>query len=690
MITYPPHYNSLMPNHLVHETSPYLLQHAANPVNWYPWGAEALARARTEDKPIFLSIGYAACHWCHVMAHESFQDAATATFLNANFVCIKVDREERPDLDSIYMNFVIAATGSGGWPMSVFLTPDGKPFYGGTYFPLFRRHNLPAFREVLDTVARLWRTDRLAILSSSEDFTISLSAQLPPQESGSSLSLATLEQVTHTIANNYDRQNGGWGASPKFPQPMLIEFLLRQAVRGDDKSLAIAVHALRSMAQGGMYDILGGGFARYSVDSTWLIPHFEKMLYDNAQLALVYLHGHLLTGDPLFRVICESTLDFILRELTHPAGGFFSSLDADSENEEGKFYLWTPQEVRFSLTEPDEADLFIAAYGLSQSGNFEGRNILRRTLTDEQLAQQFHLDPASIPDRLSEFRRRLLSVRDARVRPAVDVKVLVSWNALVLASLAEAGRSLGRQDYIQTAIRNANFLLQSMFVDGRLMRSWRDGRVNHLAYLEDYAGFAFSLLTLYQSDPNPRWYQASLQLLEQVLAHFANPAGEFFDTADDHEALLYRPSDVQDNATPSGSALAAMLLLQLSTYEGRSDWRSRAEQMLSANLGLLLRYPSGFAQWLCAADFSLGPVHVVAVLGNLNDPAAQALLEPLWHAYHPRLLLAASAYPPPSGSPALLNDRPMLNNLPTAYVCQGFVCQQPVNDPASMTEQLSG
>ena len=512
-----------MPNHLVHETSPYLLQHAANPVDWYPWGSEALTRALTDDKPIFLSIGYAACHWCHVMAHESFEDASTAAMLNANFVCIKVDREERPDLDSIYMNFVVSATGQGGWPMSVFLTPDGKPFYGGTYFPLFRRHNLPAFREVLDSVARMWRTDRQAILSSSDDITKSLSPRLPPQESGLSLSLATLEQVTRTSAKSYDWQEGGWGTAPKFPQPMLIEFLLRQAVRGDDKSLAIAVHALRSMAQGGMYDILGGGFARYSVDSTWLIPHFEKMLYDNAQLALVYLHAHLLTGDPFFREVSESTLDFILRELAHQAGGFFSSLDADSDGEEGMFYLWTIQEIRHSLLEPADADLFIAAYGLSQSGNFEGQNILRRSLTDEQLAQQFHLDPASIPPHLSELRQRLLSVRDARVHPAVDDKVLVSWNALVLTVLAEAGRSLGRQDYIEAAIKNANFILATMFADGRLMRSWRDGRLNHTAYLEDYAGFALGLLALYQADPHPRWYQASIQLLEQVLGSLFRP-----------------------------------------------------------------------------------------------------------------------------------------------------------------------
>ncbi len=678
-----------MSNHLAHETSPYLLQHADNPVDWYPWSEQALTLARQEDKPIFLSIGYAACHWCHVMAHESFQDHTTADFMNANFVCIKVDREERPDLDSIYMNFVVSTTGQGGWPMSVFLTPDGKPFYGGTYFPLFRSHNLPAFREVLDTVARLWRTDRQALLTSSEQLALSLSAQQAAPKGEVSLNPSLLDQITRSVANSYDRHDGGWGTAPKFPQPMLVEFLLRQASRGDKTSLDLALHALRSMAQGGMYDLLGGGFARYSVDSTWLIPHFEKMLYDNAQLALVYLHAYLLTGVPFYREVCESTLDFVLRELTHPAGGFFSSLDADSEGEEGLFYLWTPQDIRTSLVQPGDADLFIAAYGLTEAGNFDGRNILRRSLTDEQLSQQFGLDLAVIPERLAELRQRLLAVRDSRVHPSTDDKVLVSWNALMGIALAEAGRSLGRQDYLAAAIKNANFILAEMVVDGRLMRSWRDEKVNHAAYLEDYAAFALDLLTLYQADPHPKWYQASLQLLGQVLAHFTDPTGGFFDTPDDHETLLYRPKDLQDNATPSGNALSAQLLLQLAAYEGRTDWRTLAEKMLTANLSLITRYPSAFAQWLCAIDFSLGPVFELAVLGNLDDPATQDLLDPLWHAYHPRLMLAASPYPPASGLPALLADRPLVNNAPTAYVCQGFVCQLPVNDPALMMEQLT-
>ena len=678
-----------MTNHLAHETSPYLLQHAENPVDWYPWGAEALGKARQEDKPIFLSIGYAACHWCHVMAHESFEDRATAALMNDNFVCIKVDREQRPDLDSIYMNFVVATTGSGGWPMSVFLTPQGKPIYGGTYFPSYRSHNLPSFTEVLTTVARLWRTDRSSILSSSEKLAQSLVARQVDEISGEALEPAILPRLTRTIAERYDWQNGGWGAVPKFPQPMLIEFLLRQASLGDQPSLEIAAHALHAMAQGGMYDLLGGGFARYSVDSTWLVPHFEKMLYDNAQLARVYLHAYQLTGEPGFREVCEATLDFVLREMTHPMGGFFSSLDADSEGEEGKYYLWTAQEIRHVLNQPGEAELFMAAFGVSEEGNFGGRNILRRSLTDEQLAEKYGLDAVTIPGLLTSLRQRLLELRSERVRPSTDDKVLVAWNALMLAAMAEAGRALGRQDYLQAAIHDADFMLNNMLAQGRLLRSWREGSASHAAYLEDYAALGLALLNLYQSDPNPRWYQASLALLAQIIAHFSDPFGGFYDTPDDHEALLYRPKDLQDNATPSGNALAAMLLLQLSTYEGHSDWRSMAEGMLTSNLGMMQRYPSGFAEWLCAADFDLNPVHEVAIVGDMADLRTQALLQPLWQGYQPHLLLAACSSPPPDGSPALLEDRPLLNGKPTAYVCRGFICRQPVNGPREMLQQLS-
>ena len=677
-----------MTNHLAHESSPYLLQHAHNPVDWFPWGTQALEKARLEDKPIFLSIGYAACHWCHVMAHESFQDASIAALLNANFVSIKVDREERPDLDSIYMGFLVATTGQGGWPMSIFLTPETKPFYGGTYFPPARRYNMPSFYEVLKTIIRLWQSDRQGILTSSQQLIQSLQPPPAAQDGERQLSSDLLTQVTSTITGQYDWHNGGWGNAPKFPQPMLLEFLLRQADRGQQASLKMAAHSCHAMAQGGMYDVLGGGFARYSVDATWLVPHFEKMLYDNAQLALLYLHAYQLTREDFFRQVCEATLDFVLRELAHPEGGFYSSLDADSEGEEGKYYLWTPRQVRDALPVATDADLFIAAYGVSSEGNFETRNILRRVISDEQLARQFNLEPGDVARRLTEINQRLLLARDSRVRPNTDDKVLVSWNALMLIALAQAGRALSRPDYLQAALKNAHFILEHLYAEGKLLRSWRQGVARQSAFLEDYAGLALALLSLYQADPHPLWYHTSLDLLGHILAHFSDPSGGFFDTPDYHESLLIRPKDQQDTATPSGNALTAMLLLQFATYEGRADWRQMAEKMLSSNLGMMLRYPSAFAAWWSAADFTLGPVHEVAILGDPSETATQALLQPLWQSYYPRLVLAASPFPPPSSSPALLQDRPLNNGLPTAYVCQGFVCQLPVNQPQAMLDQL--
>ena len=677
-----------MPNHLSHESSPYLLQHADNPVEWYPWGSEALEKARREQKPIFLSIGYAACHWCHVMAHESFEDPAIAELMNDHFVSIKVDREERPDLDSIYMSFVVATTGQGGWPMSLFLTPEGKPFFGGTYFPPRQIHNLPAFREVLETINHLWMEDRGRLLSSSEELSAQVITNLQKRMPPGALSPQLLDQAVELTSQGYDWQNGGWGGAPKFPQPMLIEFLLRRASSGDGSSLEMALHCLRAMAQGGMYDLLGGGFARYSTDSAWLVPHFEKMLYDNAQLSLVYLHAYQLTSEQAFREVCETTLDFVLREMTHPLGGFYSSLDADSEGEEGKYYLWTVNQVRSALTEPADTELMMAAYDIQEQGNFRGKRILRRANSDAALADQVHGDKQAVSKRLASLRAQLLAIRTERVPPAIDDKVLLSWNALMLRAFAEAGRALQNPQYSQAAIQNADFLLEYLFTDGILKRSWREGITRQAAYLEDYTGFALSLLSLYQTNPDPRWYQAAMGLADHISEHFTDPAGGFFDTCDDQEALLYRPKDLQDNATPSGNGMAATLLLQLAAYEGRSDWRDLAEKMLSSNLGMIERYPSAFAQWLCAADFALSQVREVAVIGAQDDPGTQKLLQTIWSDYHPHLVLAASALPLPEGSPALLQGRLLVNNRPTAYVCQGFVCQQPVNDPEQMLAQL--
>jgi uncharacterized protein len=435
-----------------------------------------------------------------------------------------------------------------------------------------------------------------------------------------------------------------------------------------------------------MYDVVGGGFARYSVDNYWRTPHFEKMLYDNAQLALAYLHGYLVTGEVQDRRVCEETLDFLLREMTNAQGGFYSSLDADSEGEEGKFYVWTYDEIQ-TILGPD-FEFFQAAYGITLQGNWGGKTILQRALDDASLAARFKLDNEAIHARLAQLHARLLEARSSRVRPGTDDKVLVMWNALALMAFAEAGRYLSRQDYLEAAIRNARFLLDHLYVSNRLHRSWREGQAKHNAYLEDYAGLVLALLDLYQSDPNPEWYKMALTLADQMVAHFSDPDGGFFDTSDVHEALLIRPKDIQDNATPSGNALAAMVLLQLSTYGDRVAWRDNAEQMLSSVLNALTRYPTSFAQWLSAADFAVGPTREVAIVGDPQDPGTQDLLRSLWKSYRPRQVTAISAYPAEPGSPALLKDRLLLENRPTAYVCQGFVCLQPVNSTDEMEMQL--
>lgn len=677
-------------NHLRGSTSPYLLQHADNPVDWYPWGEEALTKARTENKPIFLSIGYAACHWCHVMAHESFEDSETAAILNEHFVCIKVDREERPDLDSIYMQATMTLTGSGGWPMSVFLTPDLRPFYAGTYFPPVRRYNMPSFKEVLLSLVQAWREEHEEIERVGGQVFQRIQPQTQINSSGA-VTQQALEAITKSILDDYDWGYGGWGNAPKFPRPMTIEYLLRRASADSpmrEQMLKAASHALMAMSRGGMYDVVGGGFARYSVDNLWRTPHFEKMLYDNAQLALAYLHAYLVVGEIHFRRVCEQTLDFILRELSHPAGGFYSSLDADSEGEEGKFYVWTQDQIQNALGA--DFDFFKAAYGITAQGNWEGKTILQRALDDTTLATRFKLDKETASAKLAECHARLLKVRNTRVRPATDDKVLVFWNALALTAFAEAGRYLGRKDYLEAAIRNARFLLDRLYVNERLFRSWREGQTQHNAYLEDYASLILALLSLYQSDPDSKWYATALKLADEIVAHFADPEGGFFDTHKDYEALLFRPKDIQDNATPSGNALAATVLLQLAEYGDRTEWRNLAEDMLATNFESIARYPTAFAQWLCAADFALGPTYEVAVIGGPDSPQTQALLKALWKSYRPHEVVAISAFPPEPGSPTLLRDRPMYNNQPTAYVCEGLTCLQPVNSPIEMEAQLAG
>jgi uncharacterized protein len=671
-----------MPNQLINESSPYLLQHAENPVDWNPWGEEALTKARTENKPIFLSIGYAACHWCHVMAHESFEDEETAAFMNEHFVNIKVDREERPDLDAIYMQATVAMTGSGGWPMSVFLTPDLKPFYTGTYFPPVQRYNMPAFRDVLAGIARAWREEPDEITRVSGQVAGHLQQTLTSDQ-GSEITFTQdqLSAVAKALVESYDWGYGGWGAAPKFPQPMTIEFLFRRHVAGNEDALKAAAHVLKAMARGGMYDVVGGGFSRYSVDNFWRVPHFEKMLYDNAQLARAYLHAWQITGDPHFKQIVTETLDFVARELTHPAGGFYSSLDADSEGEEGKFYVWTLDEIRQVLGE--QSEFFESAYGVGERGNWEGKTVLQRALDDPSLAARFKMDPNAVPARLAESHSRLLAARAARVRPGTDDKILTAWNGLMLAAAAEASRAMDdpelQHKYLVMATRNADFLMDALRPDGKLKRSWRQGKVTNEVFLEDYAALILGLLELYQTDFQNKWFTFARELAGEMIERFEDPNGGFFDTSREAEELLLRPKDLQDNATPSGNALACEALLRLAAFTDNGNYRDIAEKSLRLIANHALRYPTSFARWLSAADFALGNVKQVAVVYDTSQEDARELLQFIQNAYRPNMVVAAASHPPAENAPSLLMDRPLKNNEPTVYVCEGFVCKMPVN-----------
>ncbi len=648
-----------------------------------------MGRAQSESKPIFLSIGYAACHWCHVMAHESFEDPDVAAFMNETFVNIKVDREERPDLDDIYMQAVVSLVGQGGWPLSVFLTPDGKPFHGGTYFPPERRHGLPAFREVLEAVSQAWKDRREQVAASSEEIATRLKDRQSSAPAGA-LDPSTLDQAAESLFRGYDWTHGGWGGAPKFPQPLAVEVLLERFHRRQD-SLAsdMATHALRSMARGGMYDVIGGGFHRYSVDKDWLVPHFEKMLYDNALLGRAYLHAWQVTREPLYLDVVDQTLGFLLRDLRDPAGGYYSSLDADSEGEEGKYYVWTPDEVRRAIPDANLAAFAVAALGVTSEGNFEGRSLPRVSPDLQAAAQQAGMDPTGARQSLAAARDAMLAWRSRRMRPGCDDKVLAEWNGLLLLTLAEAARATGKSEYRQAAVSLGSFLTDHMISGGRLVRSWRGGHSHGMGFLADYAAVGQGLLALYQTDFSLRWLHQAQALTEAMLVHFADPAGGFYDTPDDHEALITRPKNIQDSPLPSGNASAVCLLLRLHELTGEERYLSSAETALRAMPPEASRYPVAFAAWLMAFDFALGPVRQLAVVGDPADPAFEALVAVSRNDYTPRLVIAAG----PAGGPdlpMLLEGRTPIGGRPAAYLCEGFVCRQPTTDPRELEAQLRG
>ena len=836
-----------MPNRLIHETSPYLLQHANNPVEWYPWGPEALERAKAEDKPILLSIGYSACHWCHVMERESFENDAIAQLMNERFISIKVDREERPDLDAVYMEAVQMLTGSGGWPMTVFLTPDTKPFYGGTYFPPVDRQSMPGFPRLLLSVSEAYRNnpDEIERVTNQLSSQMGRSGQIPkgndlltedimhqaystlatnfdyqnggvgtapkfpqpmtlefllrfhqrsyPDLSKRALDMVNLtlekmayggiglvqmltgsggwpmtvfltpdtkpfyggtyfppvdrqsmpgfprlllsvseayrnnpdeiERVTNqlssqmgrsgqipkgndlltedimhqaysTLATNFDYQNGGVGTAPKFPQPMTLEFLLRFHQRSypdlSKRALDMVNLTLEKMAYGGIYDQIGGGFHRYSTDPYWLVPHFEKMLYDNALLAKLYLHGFLVTQRPLYRRIAQETLDYVLREMTDPMGGFYSSQDADSEGEEGKFFVWTPDETREVLGD-ETGNLVGGFFGTSEAGNFEGKTIFNVPQAPDQFAQEQGIPLEQLMDTIQSGKGELRLAREQRIHPMRDDKVLSSWNGLMLRALAEAAQVLDRPDYLDAAVKNAEFLTSTMVQDGRLLRTYRNGEAKLLAYLEDYAFVADGLLALYEATFHSRWLEEAVKLADSMIDLFwDDDIGGFYDTGSDHEDLVVRPRDTYDNAQPCGGSVASDILLRLAVITGKDEYSTKAAAPLRALQQLMSRSPMGAGHWLGALDFYLSQPKEIAIIGPRDDPATGELLDAVFGRFLPNKVVVGAELPQlgtAAGNP-LLEGREMTGGRPTAYVCQNYVCQLPVTDPQALVEQL--
>ncbi|UCF35354.1 MAG: thioredoxin domain-containing protein [Acidobacteriota bacterium] len=676
-------------NRLIDETSPYLLQHAHNPVDWYPWGEEALAVAKREDKPILLSIGYSSCHWCHVMEHESFESEEISSLMNRRFVNIKVDREERPDIDSIYMNYVQLTTGSGGWPLTVFLTPDQVPFYGGTYFPPEDRMGRPGFKTVLESLARFYQTERHQIEQQERKIRTTLDRAGALEVGDSALSEDLLGKAFYSLLSQFDNRNGGFGGAPKFPSSMVLAFLLRWYFRTGLPSTLEAVNlSLKKMAHGGIYDQLGGGFHRYSVDDIWLVPHFEKMLYDNALLVRTYLEAFQVTGDPEFKRIVEETLSYIRRDMTHPQGGFHSAEDADSEGIEGLFYVWNPEEIDEVIGQED-GSLFRAFYGVERSGNWEGTNILHRWIDDATFAERNGLSLEDLEKRLQHARGRLLNHRNRRVRPGLDDKVLASWNGLMLTAFAEAAFVLSNDEYLETALKNADFIATEMIEDGRIYRTWKNGEARLNGYLDDYAHTAEAFLTLFQVTGEPRWFQLARELTDTQLDLFLDKErGDFFFTASDHETLLVRPKESFDNATPAGNSTTAINLLTLSRLTGGQQYREAAEQILQRSVALVSRYPAGAGNWLKAIDLYIGPQQEIVICGSAEQ--RRPFLQQLSRRYLPGKLIVQTdrSQPGQEKELPLLAGRMDTGDTAVAYLCRDHVCQEPTSDPLRFGSQL--
>jgi len=662
-------------NHLITETSPYLLQHAHNPVDWYPWGDEAFAKASAEDKPVLVSIGYSACHWCHVMEHESFEDEATAAIMNEHFVNIKVDMEERPDVDQIYMSFVQMTTGRGGWPMNVFITPDKRPFYGGTYFPPAPRYGMPSWRQILEGIADTYRNKREDLIESADRIVGELKKMSVVEAATGTLSTEMLDSAFTSFTQTFDAVNGGFGGAPKFPAAMSLEFLLQYYHRtGDDKALSIVTFTLEKMARGGIYDQLGGGFHRYAVDAIWLVPHFEKMLYDNAQLIRVYLHAYQLTGEEFFKRIATECLEYIKREMLDESGGFYSTQDADSEGVEGKFFVWEPEEIKQILGDDAGAE-FCAYFDVSKNGNFEGENILNvKTLG------------TSPSDCVREGIHKLFAAREQRIKPFRDEKVLTAWNGLMLGAFADAAGVLGNKEYLQIARSNAEFIKRELSRDGRLLRTWKDGTAKLNGYIEDYANVADGLIELFQVSGEFEHLIEAQRLTDLMITEFWDADnGGFFFTSNDHEELVVRNKDFYDNATPSGNSVAADVLLKLAKLTGDAKYERFAITVLRLAASQIRRHPQGFGRSLSALEFHLAETKEIVVVGETGNELERAILAK----YRPDSVVLLDNGNAPAEIP-LLTDRPKVDGKATLYVCRNFVCSRPVTDIAELDAVING
>jgi len=667
-------------NRLIHETSPYLLQHAHNPVDWYPWGDEAFQKAKSENKPILLSIGYSACHWCHVMEHESFENEKIAALMNDLFVSIKVDREERPDLDEIYMNAVQMLTGRGGWPMTVFLTPEGKPFYGGTYFPPEDRQGMPGFPRILTGVAQAYREKPQDVERSVEQILSALKRMSESHESKATFSPDAIAESAEQISRAYDSDHGGLGRAPKFPNAGVYELFLRYYHQSKNQHfLEMVTHTLTKMAQGGIYDHLGGGFHRYSVDEKWLVPHFEKMLYDNAQLLRIYAQLYCVTGNDLFKNVTEETADYLLREMLHSEGGFYSTQDADSEGEEGKFFIWSPQEIN-SIIGEEAGEIFARIYDVSDFGNFEGKNILHPILSLEQASKLFRKDVKEIAAIIADGKLKLFQEREKRIKPFRDEKIITSWNGLILSGLAEAIKISPQKAYVESANRTVEFIFSKIFRDGHLLHSYKDGKAKLLGYLDDYAFLAVGLLDLYETTFDRTQFERAIKLADTMLSEFWDEEdGAFFYTGKSHEQLISHAKPVFDASIPSGNSMATHLLLRLHHLTGREDYLKRAETVLRSYYDAMMSQPFGFAHMLCSLDLYLKKPKEIVVIGNREDTNVAELVSRIHSVYLPNksLQLAGPDQSLERVSP-LLQGKTQLDGKPTVYVCHNFTCSAPV------------